>query len=92
MGAVPHGHLGGLSDGGDESVVERRMLGHPVGGQHPCGRQIERQHTVREGRQDPLVEPPAQDPSLLRVGSFLGDHAPLDLGNGHGRPGSPAGC
>lgn len=47
-----------------------------------CGGQVEGQHPTGENGQDPFLEPPAQDYSLVRVGSLLGDHAALNLRDG----------
>lgn len=75
------GHLGGLGDGSDECVVEWGVFGDSVGGQDPCGSQVERQHPVGEGRQNVVFEPAAQDLALEPVGAFLRDHAAFDLGH-----------
>lgn len=63
------GHVRGLGNSSDECIVERSGFGDSVGGQDPSGRQVERQHSVRERRQDAIFEPPAQYIALERVGS-----------------------
>ena len=50
-------HLCRLRDGGDEGVVERRVLGDPTGREKSGGRQVERQHPAGERGQDVLLEP-----------------------------------
>lgn len=76
------GHLCSLGNGGDEGVVERCMLGNPVGRENPRRRQVEGQNPVGERGQDVLGEAAAQDRLLPSVRSLLGDQSSFDLGDG----------
>lgn len=72
------GHVGGLGDRGDERVVQWCVFGRSVGGEDSCGRKVEGQHPLSERGQHAFFEPPAQDRTLGRVGSLLGDDAAFD--------------
>lgn len=63
-----NGHISRLCDGGNEGVVEWRVLGDAVRGKHSRGREVEWQHTISERRQDMVFEPAAQDCALSSVG------------------------
>ena len=67
---------------GIEGVVERCVLGDPVGREDSGRRQVEREHPVGKRRQNVLVEPATQDRSLLSVGAFPGNDSPLDFRDG----------